>query len=209
MAGSVGRILLKSIACLLFCKIVLMTLVISDANGYHKGMRKITYATILALIILGSYSAIGHNLADPLFTIERSKNGNIVHYDARLVSDNELASDPVEAYWIMENGERQDLTWFERRYGYGITVGENSKDGGLEISLPNFARKMVLTKVDGKYKVVVTINGQRSILEKIYVKSSSGVLGVPKVEYAELYGRTLASGASTVERVAGKRSQAG
>jgi hypothetical protein len=41
-----------------------------------------------------------HN--QPLFIIERSKNSNVVHYDARLTADGELAAEePVIAYWVM------------------------------------------------------------------------------------------------------------
>ncbi len=176
------------------------------AISYFINMRKLTYAVALVVVILCWHLATAHNITDPLFTIERSKNRNIVHYDARLVSETELAADPIDAYWIMENGQRQDLTWLEKRYGYGIRLGERPKDGGIEISLASFGRKMFLQRVDGKYKVIVFINGQRSILERIYVECTSGVLGIPKVVYAEFYGRTLADGASAVERIKGNAS---
>lgn len=167
-------------------------------------MGKIIYAIISILVILCCRPAFACNRADPLFTIERSTNRNIVHYDACLVSDKALsASDPVKVYWIMEGGQRQDLTWLERRYGYGIKSMQKPKEGGVEISLAAFDRKMLVTKIDGSYRVVVSIKGQRSILDKIYVNSRPGLLGLPKVVYADFIGRTLATGASIVERVGG------
>ena len=38
----------------------------------------------------------------PLFIIERNKNANVVHYDARLTADGKLdPKEPVIAYWVM------------------------------------------------------------------------------------------------------------
>jgi len=59
----------------------------------------------------------------PLFIIERSKNANVVHYDARLDADGRLdPKEPVVAYWIMlaEDGRRENLNWIEKRKAYGF-----------------------------------------------------------------------------------------
>lgn len=64
----------------------------------------------------------------PLFIIERSKNANVVHYDARLTAYGNLdPEEPVIAYWIMlaEDGRRKKLGWIEKRKAYGFTVKPN------------------------------------------------------------------------------------
>jgi hypothetical protein len=45
----------------------------------------------------------------PLFTIERSKNANVLHYEANLTAQGELdPKEPIVIYWIMkaEKGQR-------------------------------------------------------------------------------------------------------
>ncbi len=167
-------------------------------------MVKFTSSTILVVIILYSHSLIACNGTDPLFSIGRSKNRNVVHYDACLMGASELSvSDPVKVYWIMKNGERENLTWLEEHHAYAIRSEKKLKDGGLQISLAAFARRMIVRKIDRRYRVVIPINGQRSVLEKIYVECVPGLLGMPKVLYTDFFGRTLATDAPIVERVRG------
>jgi hypothetical protein len=54
----------------------------------------------------------------PLFIIERSKNANVVHYDAQLTADGEIdPNEPVIAYWVMlaTDGHREELNWIEKK----------------------------------------------------------------------------------------------
>jgi len=54
----------------------------------------------------------------PLFTIGRSTNANIVQYDVRLTASGSLDSkSPVVAYWIMlaEGGRHLGLSAIEKR----------------------------------------------------------------------------------------------
>ena len=170
-------------------------------------MSKRIYVTIVAAIILYGHLAAACNKTSSLFTIERSTNGNVVHYDACLANESELsASDPVEVYWIMESGLRESLTWMGARYAYGVRSPEKLGDGSVEFSLAAFGRKMLVTKIDGTYRAVVFVNGQRCILERVYVECQPGLLGVPRVLYADFSGQALDTGASIVERVSGKRS---
>jgi len=53
-----------------------------------------------------------------LFRIERSKNANVVQYDAQLTPEGKLKPEkPVIAYWIMNanSGEKEDLNWVEKK----------------------------------------------------------------------------------------------
>src|ERR1700730_4942067 len=61
----------------------------------------------------------------PLFTIERSTNANVVHYEAKVSQDGRLDSrEPIIAYWIMaaEDGRRQALNLMERTLAYGFST---------------------------------------------------------------------------------------
>ena len=61
----------------------------------------------------------------PLFIIERSKNTNVVHYDARLTADGKLdPEEPVIAYYVMlaEDGRRKELSWIEKKMAYGFCL---------------------------------------------------------------------------------------
>src|SRR5580765_7895818 len=87
---------------------------------------------ILAFVL----AALGHAGASAggpcpahLFVIERSKNANIVAYDAnRGPAGDFLGSEPVLAYWLLkgEKGEREELNMVERQraYGFDVTPGD-------------------------------------------------------------------------------------
>ena len=64
---------------------------------------------VLALLVLPAAAQIK---TSPLFIIERSKNANVVHYDARLTADGKLdPKEPVIAYWVLlaKDGRREKL----------------------------------------------------------------------------------------------------
>ena len=72
---------------------------------------------------------------DALFHVERSRNANIVQYDALLDSNGDLlAKEPVDGYWIRhaEQGEVKTLTWVRKKFAYGNKVrisGTHAIDG--------------------------------------------------------------------------------
>ena len=146
------------------------------------------------------------NESDPLFKIERSKNENIVQYDACILSNGDLSdSDPVTIYWILKNGHRENLSGIEKIFVYGIKFGTRSEKDKVEIFLVALAdRKGIVEKNDGKYRIVVSINGKESTLEKIYVKSEEEPIGPPEVLYIDLFGRTIAANTPVQERIVPK-----
>ncbi len=146
------------------------------------------------------------NKAGPLFKIERSKNGNIVQYDACLQENGLLAdSDPVSAYWILEDGRREDLNMLEKKTAYGLKLEKRLEKDKVQISLAAIEdRKLIVEKKDGKYRVVTSINGKESILEKVFVKSEEHAVGPPKVLYVDLFGRSLSGNISVREHLVPK-----
>jgi hypothetical protein len=139
----------------------------------------------------------------PLFFIERSKNKNLVHYDIRLPENSSLSdARPVHAYWILENGRREELNPIEREYAYGIVHQEKLDENKFKVILAGFKGvEIIVERMDGLFKAMVSINGRESILEKIYVRSEESRTGLPKVLYIDLFGRTKGTGLPIRERI--------
>jgi len=132
-----------------------------------------------------------------LFIIERSKNANVVHYDARLTSDGKLdPKEPVSAYWIMraEGGRREELNWMENEKGYGFDIKPDPSVNGYKMTLMAAPQQQITVKKAGDaIRAEVAINGRPAVLEKIYINASDGLTG-PKVHYIILYGKDLKTG---------------
>src|SRR5258707_8107995 len=85
------------------------------------------YLSVLSLVMTmtaGAGSAVSTgDIQVPLFTIERSVNGNVVHYDARLKDGKLDPQQPVVVYWVMgESGRHQELNFLERLKAYGFSI---------------------------------------------------------------------------------------
>jgi hypothetical protein len=143
----------------------------------------------------------------PLFTIERSKNANVVHYDARLGADGKLdPKEPVVAYWIMlaEDGHREDLNWVEKKKAYGFDIKPDSAGDGYRMTVVSAPDRQITVRIEGKAaRAELAIDGHPAILEKMYINSTDGVLG-PKVHYIELHGKDVKTGEKRFEKIVPK-----
>ena len=162
----------------------------------------ILLAVILSLVSWSAF-AVSWNKSDPLFIIERNKNKNYVQYDVRLKKNNELhASNPVTAYWVLENGGQEELTLIERKYAYGIDSQEKLEQNKIRVLMVALKdREIIVEKINGSFRAVVFINGKQSILEKVYIESKQRLTGLPKVLYIDLFGRTKGKGSPLRERI--------
>jgi hypothetical protein len=166
-----------------------------------------TLIIILSAVILSFVSwstfAVSWNKFDHLFFIERSKNKNCVQYDVRLMKNNDLpASSPVNAYWVLENGEHEELTLIERKYAYGIHSQEKLEQNKFRILLVTLKhREIIIEKMNGSFGAVVSINGKQSILERVYIESKERLTGLPEVLYIDLFGWTKERGFPISERI--------
>ena len=142
-----------------------------------------------------------------LFIIERSKNANVVHYDARLTADGKLdPKEPVIAYWVMraEDGHREELTWMEKEKGYGFDIKPDPSVEGYKMSLMAAPGQQITVKKAGDaIRAEVVISGRQAILEKIYIDASDGLTG-PKVHYIMLYGKDLKTGGKLSQKIVPK-----
>jgi len=143
----------------------------------------------------------------PLFIIERSKNANVVHYDAQLTADGKLdPKEPVIAYWIMlaEDGHREKLNWIEKKEAYGFTIKPDPSVNGYKMTLVAAPEQQIIVKKEkGAVRAETVIDGQPAVLEKMYINASEALTG-PKVHYIELYGKDLQTGTERREKMVPK-----
>jgi hypothetical protein len=159
-----------------------------------------------ALVLPGGFAAAqSENPACPphLFTIERSKNANIVVYDAnREPSGDFVASRPVDVYWLMnaDKGQREELNAVEQQRAYGIDVASGKKPGTYTVTFRAGRRRRVLVELlDGCPVAIAPIGGHQGVLRRVFVKSKETIM-MPKVEYVEFFGEEPATGAPLYEK---------
>jgi len=143
----------------------------------------------------------------PLFIIERSKNANVVHYDARLTADGKLdPKEPVIAYWVLlaKDGRREELSWIEKKKAYGFDIKPDPSGKGYKMTLVGDPQRKITVKKEGDdVRAEGVIDGRPAVLEKIYIKASAGLTG-PKVHYIELNGRDLQTGGKRYQKIVPK-----
>jgi hypothetical protein len=138
-----------------------------------------------------------------LFHIERSKNANIVVYDALVDAEGRLhPKRPLEAYWelLAEKGQRKKLSTLQRKMAYGFKarfVADNTV--ALDMAA-DIRREILVDVVGGVARATIEIDGAQAVLERIYVKSVEGGF-LPSVEYLDLFGRDPRTGAERHERL--------
>ena len=121
-----------------------------------------------------------------LFIIKRSKNANVVHYDARLTADGKLdPKEPVIAYWVLraEDGRREELNWIEKKKAYGFDIKPDPSVNGYKMTLMAAPQRQITVKKAGDaIRAEGVIDGRPAVLEKMYINASDGLTG-PKVQY--------------------------
>lgn len=167
-------------------------------------MKKILICLVLFLV--GAINIYADKTTN-LFVIERSKNANVVMYDAVLTDDGKISKDSkkvIDAYWLLyaaKNGEREELSAFDKK-AYGFKVKYNEQNKNFDFILKAVKEKpMILDMYDNVAKVVIKINGIDCFLEKVYIESKDGAFGIPKVSYYELFGKEVATGNAQQQKV--------
>lgn len=137
-----------------------------------------------------------------LLVIERNTNANVVHYDAGLTGDGAFdPAEPVIVYWVLlaEDGRRKKLNWLEKKKAYGVKL-KPAGDGYTMTLAAAPWMPLAVKKTGGVVRLEATINGRPAVMQKMFIQSRGGLLG-PKVEYIDLYGKDLATGAPCRERI--------
>jgi hypothetical protein len=166
----------------------------------------VTSVSLIFTFVCWSPVALSSIKKDPLFFIERSKNKHLVQYDVRLTeNDNIHDSDPVSVYWVLENGRQRDLNLIQRRLAYGIDSYEKLEKNRFRVVFVALkGREVIVEKMEGSSRAITAINGKPGVLERVYVESREGVMGLPRVLYVDLFGRTRETGSPVNERIVPK-----
>ncbi len=167
-----------------------------------KGFIVSSLSLILTFVCWSTF-ALSSNKKDHLFFIERSKNKHLIQYDVRLTeNDNIHDSDPFSVYWVLENGRQRDLNLIQRRFAYGIDSYEKLEKNKFKVVFVALKdREVIVEKMKGSFRAITAINGRPSVLERVYVESRERMLGLPRVLYLDLFGRTMETGLPINERI--------
>ena len=166
-------------------------------------MRKIT--TILVVIQLCAPTLVQAETLtrQPLFHIERSKNANIVQYDAQVTADGKLfRKKPVVGYWIRHNeqGQEQKLSWIQR-FVYGFDAKPDKSRETAEVDMKADVGQVIKVVRSGdKYRATITIDGAPSYFEKMYIDANRSGWSL-NVHYVELYGEDMKTGEARYEKL--------
>lgn len=139
-----------------------------------------------------------------LFRIERSKNANILQYDAQVGPDGKLnTKEPVVVYWVRlaEQGQVQELSWVQRKFAFGFKTNTDRQTGLVSIDMvADIGQPIRVEHIDGAWRAMVDMDGGPSQLEKIYIKASGKGISIT-VEFVEIFGIDLETGDETYARL--------
>ena len=157
---------------------------------------------ILCVLFAAAFSASAEEAFVPLFVIERSVNGNTVHYDAKLKDGKLDPQQPVVAYWILsENGKRQELNVLERLKAYGFTIRPDKDPEAFRMTLVADKKKEIrVFRMGAAVRAEAMIGACEAYLQKVFVVSKkSFMINLP--EYVDMIGNDMSTGAECRERV--------
>jgi hypothetical protein len=141
---------------------------------------------------------------EKLFFIQRSKNANEVHYDARVTRTGTLdPKNPVVGYWVnkAEDGSVSPISLLQKiAYGYSCDLTGDGKSWRFQLEAFK-GRPMWVVKTDsGRWRVRTTIAGKNAYMTRLFVATDESGL-VPKVLYVDVFGEQMSSRAAVQERV--------
>ena len=139
-----------------------------------------------------------------LFYLQRTSNTNTIvcelNYSDGILNEKK----PVHVFWIRyaEQGQREELSYIQRTFAYGVRTKLLSKDK-YELRFVSYKKyAMHLMKAtNGKYYVFVKIQGKQAILTRLFIKINGGSFWSPNVEYMEIKGIDITNGNEMIERI--------
>jgi Domain of unknown function (DUF4833) len=161
----------------------------------------------LSLLLASMALAQSHEQYVPLFTIERSINANVVHYEAKVKDGRLDLREPVVAYWVMatEGGRRQALNLIERTKAYGFTtLAEQIGESYKMFLVSDRMREIRVVDQNGSVHAEAIIAGAQAYLQRIFITARKALL-FDTAESAELYGVDVATGQPRYEKVQAPR----
>ena len=139
-----------------------------------------------------------------LFRIERSKNANIVIYEAKPGREGALDEDaPVTASWVLlaTTGKRESLTFFEKLFAYGFEVRLARSGQSALVTLKALrGRPIRVAEHDGCLVAFGTIGGVEAVLKRVFVTTDEHG-AAPSVTGIELFGVDPLTGETRSEKI--------
>jgi hypothetical protein len=139
---------------------------------------------------------------EPLFKIERSKNANIIQYDARIGPDGKLdAERPIVAYWVRlaEEGQVEPLSWLQRKFAFGFDAEYDPLTDSASMEMAVDVGRSIRVVRDGDvYRAMTNIGQWEAFLDRIYIKAHKHGLLIT-VEYVDVFGRDTKTGEERFE----------
>ncbi len=146
---------------------------------------------------------IPQDIDNLLFYIQRNLNKNTVVYalntDKHGIIDEKY---PMRVFWIKytDGGVKEELNFIQHKaFGYSA-LKINSKTFEFRMESYSDLRFFIGESDKGLTQIVTKINGEDAELNNIYVYANEFGL-FPKVEYFELYGRSLDTGFPCYQKI--------
>jgi hypothetical protein len=164
-------------------------------------MRRLALLAALAAS-LHAARAISEETCGPLFVIERSRNANVVLYEAVTGADGTLdRKKPVRVTWRLdaEDGRREGLNIVERIRAYGVDVEPLPEHDAWRVKVRALPTRPLVLRAGAPCPQVITIVGGRdAILRRVFVTATPGL--IPSVLSVELSGVDLETARPVTER---------
>ncbi|MCC2548589.1 DUF4833 domain-containing protein [Hymenobacter sp. BT175] len=145
-------------------------------------------------------------IANQLFYLQRDPNTNTVIYQLNVNKAGQVDEDePVRAFWLryQEQGQRQELSFIQRKFAYGLTARKVSVNR-YELKFAAYNKLpfyLLKSSVDKTFHVFTVIASQQIVLTRVYLHIEGGTFWVPNVKYIEFTGWNAATREPVVQRV--------
>jgi uncharacterized membrane protein len=167
-------------------------------------MRVSSALLIIALILAPTILVAAERERQSLFKIERSKNANIIQYDAQIGANGKLyKNEPVIGYWVRlaDQGQVKELNWIQRKFAFGFDAKYHQSIDSVTIKMvADIGQPIEVRHLNGKYRAIVKLDGKLSELDKIFIQSHGSGMSVT-VDYVEVFGNDLKTGDKTYDKI--------
>ena len=167
-------------------------------------MRRLSRLLALTVLCAPLLAHADTQTSQPLFHIERSKNANIVQYDAQVAADGRLfKKEPVVGYWIRlnEQGQKQSLSWLQKTFAFGFETKLDKSRESVELNMKaDVGQAIKIVREGDIYRATVIIDGAPSYFEKMYIDATRHGLSLD-VRYVELFGEDMKTREARYEKI--------
>jgi hypothetical protein len=168
-------------------------------------LMRISFVLLVTGLFFSSATLVAAELErQSLFKIERSKNANIIQYDAQIDPCGKLnKKEPVIGYWIRlaEQGQVKKLSWIQRKFAFGFDTEFHRDSNSATINMvADIGQPVQVRYENGKYRAIMEIDGQSSELDRIFIQAHGKGISVT-VEYVEIFGNDLKTDEKTYVKI--------